>query len=185
MVTRKTIALTLWTFGGKVMSLVFNALFKFVIAFLPRSKHFLLSRLQEPFPVWVSPLELRESHRGWMKAAPCNQRNRGHKGLVSRSPIGSCTVSHPSQSFFTLSTSHELIVSTSKKVQKLPTWTSFLGPFVGDLHAHKLFFSLINLFCINLIIRAAKRTQEGGGGKLSPPQPRLIDKEQVSLHVIS
>ena len=37
--TGKTIALTIWTFVGKVMSLLFNMLSRFVIAFLPRSKH--------------------------------------------------------------------------------------------------------------------------------------------------
>ena len=37
---RKTIALTIWTFVGKVMSLLFNMLSQFVIAFLPRSRHF-------------------------------------------------------------------------------------------------------------------------------------------------
>ena len=45
MTTRKTIALTIWTFVGKVMSLLFNTLFRFVIAFLPRSKHRLISWL--------------------------------------------------------------------------------------------------------------------------------------------
>ena len=40
MTTGKTIALTIQTFGGKVMSLLFNTLSKFVIAFLPRSKSF-------------------------------------------------------------------------------------------------------------------------------------------------
>ena len=40
MTTRKTIALTRWTFVGKVMSLLFNLLSKLLIAFLPRSKHF-------------------------------------------------------------------------------------------------------------------------------------------------
>ena len=40
MTTRKTVALTIWTFVGKVMSLLFNVLSKFVIAFLPKSKHF-------------------------------------------------------------------------------------------------------------------------------------------------
>ena len=38
MTTRKTVALTIWTFVGKVMSLLFNMLSKFVIVFLPRSK---------------------------------------------------------------------------------------------------------------------------------------------------
>ena len=44
--TRKTITLTRWTFVGKVMSLVFNMLSRLVIAFLPRSKHLLISWLQ-------------------------------------------------------------------------------------------------------------------------------------------
>ena len=47
----KAIALTIWTFVGKVMSLLFNVLSKFVIAFLPRSKGFLISWLQSPSAV--------------------------------------------------------------------------------------------------------------------------------------
>ena len=43
MITGKTIALTRWTFVGKVMSLLFNMLSKLVITFLPRSKHLLIS----------------------------------------------------------------------------------------------------------------------------------------------
>ena len=43
MTTGKTIALTRWTFVSKVMSLLFNTLSRFVIAFLPRSKHLLIS----------------------------------------------------------------------------------------------------------------------------------------------
>ena len=46
MTTGKTIALTTWTFVGKVMSLLFNRLSRFVIAFLPRSKCLLISWLQ-------------------------------------------------------------------------------------------------------------------------------------------
>ena len=46
MPTGKTIALTRWIFVGKVMSLLFNMLFRLVIAFLPRSKHLLISCLQ-------------------------------------------------------------------------------------------------------------------------------------------
>ena len=44
----KTIALTRWTLVGKVMSLLFNMLSRFVIAFLPRSKLLLISWLQSP-----------------------------------------------------------------------------------------------------------------------------------------
>ena len=46
MTTGKTIALTRWTFVGKVMSLLFNMLSNLVIVFLPRSKHLLISWLQ-------------------------------------------------------------------------------------------------------------------------------------------
>jgi len=50
MTTGKTIALTTWTFVGKVMSLLFNMLSRLVLAFLPRSKHLLISWLQSPLP---------------------------------------------------------------------------------------------------------------------------------------
>ena len=46
--TGKTIALTRWTFVGKVMSLLFNMLSRLVVTFLPRSKHLLISWLQSP-----------------------------------------------------------------------------------------------------------------------------------------
>ena len=55
MTTRKTIALTRWTFVGKVMSLLFNMLSRLVIAFLPRSKCLLMSWLQLPFVVILEP----------------------------------------------------------------------------------------------------------------------------------
>ena len=48
MTTGKTIALTRWTFVGSVMCLLFNMLSRLVIAFLPRSKHLLISWLQLP-----------------------------------------------------------------------------------------------------------------------------------------
>ena len=46
--TGKTMALTIWTFVSKVMSLLFNTLSRFVIAFLPGSSHLLISWLQSP-----------------------------------------------------------------------------------------------------------------------------------------
>ena len=55
MTTGKTIALTRWTFVGKVMSLVFNKLSRLVIAFLPRSKRVLISWLQSPSAVILEP----------------------------------------------------------------------------------------------------------------------------------
>ena len=51
MITGKTIALTRWTFVGKVMSLLFNMLCRLVITFLPRSKPLLISWLQSPSTV--------------------------------------------------------------------------------------------------------------------------------------
>ena len=53
--TGKTIALTRWIFVGKVMSLLFNMLSRLVIAFLPRSKHLLISWLQSPSAVILEP----------------------------------------------------------------------------------------------------------------------------------
>ena len=55
MTTGKTIALTRWTFVGKVMSLLFNMLSSLIIVFLPRSKHLLISWLQSPFAVILEP----------------------------------------------------------------------------------------------------------------------------------
>ena len=51
MTNAKTIALTRWTFVGKVMSLLFNMLSRWVITFLPRSKGLLISWLQSPSAV--------------------------------------------------------------------------------------------------------------------------------------
>ena len=51
MTTGKTVALTRWTFVGKVMSLLFNMLSRLVITFLPRSKHLLILWLQSPSAV--------------------------------------------------------------------------------------------------------------------------------------
>ena len=55
MTTGKTIALTRWTFVGKVMSLLFNTLSMLVITFLPRNKHLLISWLQLPSAVILEP----------------------------------------------------------------------------------------------------------------------------------
>ena len=49
--TGETIVLTIWTFVGRVMSLLFNTLSRFVMAFLPRSNHLLISWLQSPSTV--------------------------------------------------------------------------------------------------------------------------------------
>ena len=55
MTTGKTIALTRWTFVGKIMSLLLNMLSRLVITFLPRSKHLLISWLQSPCSDFGAP----------------------------------------------------------------------------------------------------------------------------------
>ena len=55
----KTIALTWWTFVGKVISLLFNMLSRLVITFLPRSKCLLISWLQSPYAVILEPKKIK------------------------------------------------------------------------------------------------------------------------------
>ena len=59
MTTGKTIALTLWTFVGKMMSLLFNTQSRFVIAFLPRSKYLLISWLQSSSAAILEPKKIK------------------------------------------------------------------------------------------------------------------------------
>ena len=59
MTTEKIIALTIWTFVGKVMSLLFNILSSLVISFLPRSKRLLILWLQSPLAVILGPKKIK------------------------------------------------------------------------------------------------------------------------------
>ena len=59
MTTGKTVALTRWTFFSKVMSLLFSMLSSLVIAFLPRSKHLLISWLQSPSAMILEPRKIK------------------------------------------------------------------------------------------------------------------------------
>ena len=59
MTNGKTIALTRWTFVRKIMSLLFNMLSRFVIAFLPRSKRLLISWLQSQSAVILEPKKVK------------------------------------------------------------------------------------------------------------------------------
>ena len=61
MTTGKTIALTRWTFVGKVMSLLFNIMSRLVITFLPWSKHLLISWLQLPSAVILEPPKIKSA----------------------------------------------------------------------------------------------------------------------------
>ena len=59
MTTEKTIALTRWTFAGKVMSLLFNMPSRLVITFFPRSKRLLISWLQSLSAVTLEPPKIK------------------------------------------------------------------------------------------------------------------------------
>ena len=73
MTTGKTIALTRWTFVGKVISLLFNTLSRLVITFLPRSKHHLISWLQSLFAVILEPTKIKSLTISTVSPSICHQ----------------------------------------------------------------------------------------------------------------
>ena len=73
MTTGKTIALTRQTFAGKVMSLLFNTLPRLVIAFIPRSKHLLISWLQSPSAVILEPKKIKSLTVSTVSPAICHE----------------------------------------------------------------------------------------------------------------
>ena len=73
MTTGKTIALTRWTFVGKVMFLLFNMLSRLVIAFLPRSKHLLISWLQSPSAVILEPPKIKSPTVSTVSPSMCHE----------------------------------------------------------------------------------------------------------------
>ena len=73
MTTGKTIALTRWTFLGKVMSLLFNMLSRVVITFLPRSKCLLISWLQSPAAVIWGPIKIKSATVSTVSPSICHE----------------------------------------------------------------------------------------------------------------
>ena len=73
MTTGKTIALTRQTFVSKVMSLLFNTLFRLVIDFLPTSKHLLISWLQSPSAVILEPLKIKSATFSTLSPSICHE----------------------------------------------------------------------------------------------------------------
>ena len=71
--TGKTIALTRLTFVGKVMSLIFKMISRFVIAFLLKSKCLLISRLQTPSPVILEPKEIKSVNLSIVSLSICHE----------------------------------------------------------------------------------------------------------------
>ena len=73
MTNGKTTGLTIWTFVGKVMSLLFNMLSRFVIAFLPGRKHLLISWLQSPSAVILEPKKIKSVTASIVSPSICNE----------------------------------------------------------------------------------------------------------------
>ena len=73
MTTEKTIALTIWTFVDKVMSLLFNMLSKLVIAFLPRSKCLLVSWLLSPSSVILELKKIKSFTVSLVSSSICHE----------------------------------------------------------------------------------------------------------------
>ena len=73
MTTGKTIALTRWTFVGKVMSLLFNMLSRLVITFLPRSKSLLISWLQSPSAVILKSQKIKSDTVSTVSPSICHE----------------------------------------------------------------------------------------------------------------
>ena len=73
MTTGKTIALTIWAFVGKVLSLLPNMLSRFVIAFLPRSKRLLISWLQLLSVVILEPKKIKSATASIFSPSICHE----------------------------------------------------------------------------------------------------------------
>ena len=73
MTTGKTIALTRWTFVGKVMSLLFNMLSRLIITFLRRSKCILISWLQSPSAVILEPRKIKSATVSTVSPSICHE----------------------------------------------------------------------------------------------------------------
>ena len=73
MTTGKSIALTRWTFVGKIISLLFNMLSRLVITFLPGSKHLLISWLQSPSAVILEPQNIKSDTVSSVSPSICHE----------------------------------------------------------------------------------------------------------------
>ena len=73
MTTGKNIALTRWTYAGKVTSLLLNMLSRLVVTFLPRSKHLLISWLQSPSAVILEPPKIKSLTVSTVSRSICHE----------------------------------------------------------------------------------------------------------------
>ena len=79
--TGKTIVLTIWTFVGKVMSLLFNMLSRFVITLLSRNKRFLISWLQSQATMILEPKKIKSVTVSVVSSSICHEV-LGPKGMI-------------------------------------------------------------------------------------------------------
>ena len=87
--TGKTIALTRWTFVGKIMSLLFNMLSRLVITFLPRNKHLLISWLQSPPAVILEPPKIKSATVSTVSPYICHEV-MGPDAMISVLSVSLC-----------------------------------------------------------------------------------------------
>ena len=73
MTTGKTIVLIIWTFVSKLLSLLFSTLSRFVIAFLPRSKHLLISWLQSLSAMILEPKKIKSVTASIVSLSICDE----------------------------------------------------------------------------------------------------------------
>ena len=73
MTTGKTVGLTIRAFVGKVMPLLFTMLSRFVVAFLPRSKHLLISWLQSPSTGILEPKKIKSVNVSIVSPSICHE----------------------------------------------------------------------------------------------------------------
>ena len=83
MIAGKTIAVTVWTFVGRVMSLLFNTLSGFIIAFLPRNKRLLISWLQSPSAVILEPKKRKSVTTSILSPSICHEEMATHSSVLS------------------------------------------------------------------------------------------------------
>ena len=112
MTNGRTIALTRWTFAGKVMPLLFNMLSRFVKAFLPRSKHLLISRLQSPSAVILEPNKTKSVTVSIVFPSICHEvmlelllKGLGTVGVLTK--VGGTLSPPPGPCFFQLQPFHQ------------------------------------------------------------------------------
>ena len=83
MTTEKTIALTRWTFVGKLMSLLFNMPSRLVITFLPRSNHLLILWLQSPSAVILQPRKIKSPTVSIVSPSVCHEVMGKHGMIIA------------------------------------------------------------------------------------------------------